>query len=152
MIIISFIDIYTIFSIYIYNYLKNDLETAFYETHENNVGEVKTALEDWVCNQVDLARSIASQNSVIELCIDPSNESARLKNDKFLMDIYENHTYFQNIGISPVMDKSYTIEVDGEIQIIESGKIILLQDLIGANPEITLDSLIGRDKTGIYWV
>lgn len=128
-VIISFVILYTFFSLIIYTNIINDLERTFYDLGENYVKQTSIALEDWIDNQIEIAKFIANDSRVINACCNPENEILVLEAQKYLLELNERYPYYENLPLVTNSDIDFEIIVNNKVKKIVNGSVFV--DTVG---------------------
>lgn len=135
-------------------HLRTFKENDFEEMGMQITSQTAAVFELWISDQVRLSKQIASNEAVIELCLDPSNQSKQDKATKYLTELQELYPYYENLPIAIKTDSPIPIKVGNQIIQVDNGEFLIdtaAQSTVGkAGDEYTYISEIFNGKS--YYV
>ena len=106
----------------------------FYVERNNQVSSMKTlgtqaieqtavALENWIGDQIRIAKMIAGNARVIAACTNPKDKQAVKLAHDFVKSIHEQYPYYENLPLAAKLnpDESFTVSVNGKEKTVRDG-------------------------------
>ncbi len=106
----------------------------FYVERDNQISSMKTlgaqateqtatALENWIGDQIRIAKMIAGNSRVIAACTNPKDTQAVHLAQDFVKSIHEQYPYYENLPLAAKLnhDESFTVTVNGKEKTIRDG-------------------------------
>jgi len=104
---------------------KIENENNFEEIADQFTNQSINSLELWVQEQIRMAKNIAEDNRIIEMCLEPENNQKLEIAEDYLVKLHNKYPYYENLPVSIILDKPITREINNEVKTIKNTHFLI---------------------------
>lgn len=115
-------------SIFVYAIYKEQIQLQdeeFNHSSENFTSQTSNALDLWINDQIKLVETIASNELVIEACLNPDNNQVVDRVQVYLNKLHEKYPYNENIPLVSTKSEGMKIVRNGKEVILKKGSVFV---------------------------
>lgn len=105
--------------------LKKHNESDFKQTSELITSEISNEMELWTQDQIRVLTGIATNDYVIDMCMNPEDPDKLEKAQIYLKQLHSRYPYYENLPIAVNIKKPVQRTVDGNTITIENGEFLI---------------------------
>ena len=122
--IVVVVPTFILFNAFFYQQVCENYIQTFYEVGENITEQTSQALRHWGQYQVNIARTIARNDYIIDACRFPEDEAKIARANEFLEEVHTIYPFYENLPLSVRLEKPIKRMINGKEVEIESGEFL----------------------------
>lgn len=107
------------------NNMKTQSEHAFKQTGELLTTEISDMMDLWTQDQLRILTGIATNEYVIDMCLDPQDPLKVERGENFLKELHSRYPYYENLPVAVNLESPVIRTINGSSITVDSGEFLV---------------------------